>query len=89
MKKSLITFFTILFCLTSSVGWSADFDKGLAAYKQGDFATALSEWKPLAEQGNASAQSNIGAMYENGKGVIQNYKIAVKWYKEMLMLSSI
>ena len=30
---------------------SADFQKGLTAYKSGDFATALREWKPLAEQG--------------------------------------
>jgi hypothetical protein len=26
-----------------------DFQKGLAAYDTGDFATALQEWKPLAE----------------------------------------
>ena len=55
MNKTLITFFTVLFCLTSSVGWSADFDKGLAAAQKGDFATALLEWTPLAEQGDADA----------------------------------
>ncbi len=27
-----------------------DFSKGWAAYETGDFATALKEWKPLAEQ---------------------------------------
>ena len=81
MNKTLITFFTILFCLISSVGWSADFQKGLAAAERGDFVTALREWTPLAEQGDASAQSNLGVMYEKGQGVVQNYKIALKWYR--------
>jgi len=58
-----------------------DFDKGLAAAKVGDFATALKEWKPLAEQGNAEAQNNLGLMYYKGEGVVQDYKEAVKWYR--------
>jgi TPR repeat protein len=33
-----------------------DFGKGLAAAQSGDFATALKEWRPLAEQGDAQAQ---------------------------------
>ena len=81
MKKTLITFFKILFCLTSSVSWSADFDKGLAAAQKGDFATALRELTPLAKQGNADAQYNLGVMYENGQGISKNYKTAVKWYR--------
>ena len=35
---------------------SADFQKGVAAYKSGDYASALREWEPLAEQGDADAQ---------------------------------
>ena len=59
----------------------ADFQKGLDAYNSGDYATALKEWKPLAEQGYAEAQNNLGNMYEEGQGVTQNSKTAVKWYK--------
>ena len=58
-----------------------DFGKGLVAAQSGDFATALKEWQPLAEQGNATAQSNLGVMYYNGKGVIQDYAEAFKWYR--------
>ena len=58
-----------------------DFEKGLAAAQAGDFATALKEWKPLAEAGNASAQYNLGLMYSNGEGVLQDYKEAIKWYR--------
>ena len=80
MKKLLLTFLIILFTLTSNVVWSADFQKGLEAAQRGDFATALSEWKPLAEQGDASAQYNLGDMYRIGYGVPQDDKTAVKWY---------
>ncbi len=58
----------------------ADFDRGLEAYDKGDYKTALQEWQPLAEQGNAGAQFYLGVMYEKGYGVLQDYKEAVKWY---------
>jgi hypothetical protein len=37
-------------------------------------------YKLAAEQGYASAQYNLGYMYDKGKGVPQDYKTAVKWY---------
>ena len=64
----------------STVVWSQDFEKGLEAADRGDFATALREWTPLAEQGYAGAQYNLGVMYENGWGVLQNHATAMKWY---------
>jgi len=60
---------------------SADFQKGLNAYYKGDGATALREWKPLAKQGHARAQTILGFMYDKGKGVPQNDKTAVRWYR--------
>jgi TPR repeat protein len=36
--------------------------------------------KALAEQGNATAQYNLGVMYDKGQGVVQDYKEAGKWY---------
>ena len=39
-----------------SVCYAQDFEKGFDAYYSGDFATALREWRPLADQGNADAQ---------------------------------
>ena len=75
MKKIII-----LLLLVPSLSWGADFQKGLTAASQGDYATALKEWTPLAEQGVAAAQFNLGIMYDIGDGVVQNYKTAVKWY---------
>jgi uncharacterized protein len=59
---------------------ATDFQKGLTAAQSGDFATALREWTPLAKQGYAPAQSLLGSMYHEGKGVPQNHKTAVKWF---------
>ena len=61
--------------------YSSDFDKGLTAYNNGDYATALKEWKPLAEEGDVDAQYYLGVLYDNGDGVPQDYKEAVRWYK--------
>ena len=35
----------------------------------------------LAEQGNASAQDALGAMYATGRGVLKAYQQALKWYR--------
>ena len=49
-----------------------DFYKGLKAYQNGEYAAAFKEWKPLAEGGDMKAQYNLGVMYENGLGVLQD-----------------
>ena len=56
-------------------------EDGVAAYQRGDFATALRLFQPLAERGDASAQCNIGVMYEQGRGVAQNYREAMRWFR--------
>ena len=73
----------LLFLSTLSFGTPAlaDFQKGLDAANRGDYATAFKEWKPLADQGDAVAQYNLGWMYNKGKGVTQDYKEALKWYR--------
>lgn len=48
-------------------------------YLQGDFATALSLWRPLADQGNAMAMTNLGILYAKGEGVKQDYVRAHMW----------
>ena len=60
----------------------ADFQAGVDAYSRGDYATALQEFKPLAEQGNADAQSALGSMYYHGQGVAQDYAEAAKWFRK-------
>ncbi len=58
----------------------ADYLDGMVAYVLGEYATALQEFKPLADKGHAKAQAGLGLMYELGRGVPQDYAEAVKWY---------
>ena len=46
-----------------------------------DYAEAVKWYRLAAEQGDALAQNNLGAMYDNGEGVPQDYAEAVKWYR--------
>ncbi len=59
----------------------ADYQVAGDAYNRGDYDTALKEWRPLAEQGDADAQFNLGVMYDMGLGVPQDYQEAVRWYR--------
>ena len=61
---------------------AADFDAGVAAYDQDDYATALQEFRPLAAQGDARAQFNLGLMYANGEGVAEDDSQATEWYRQ-------
>ena len=47
----------------------AGWDEGAAAYDSGDYETAMREFRPLAEQGDARAQYSIGNLYYFGYGV--------------------
>jgi|LWDU01.1.fsa_nt_gi TPR repeat protein len=78
--NKLITIVVLIFSV--SVSSFANFNDGFAAYQKGDYKTALNKWRPLAEQGKASAQFIIGVMYFEGKGVLQDYKESVKWYRK-------
>jgi TPR repeat protein len=83
MKRLTATICLTLAVLLGSAGmsWSVGLQKGLDAYKNKNYATALRELKPLAEQGYADAQYNLGQMYRRGQGVQQADKTAVKWYR--------
>ncbi|MDA9224198.1 hypothetical protein N9P17_04755 [Tateyamaria sp.] len=52
----------------------------MEAAQSGDYATALQEWRLLAEQGGADAQTILGGIYQIGQGVPQDYAETVKWF---------
>ena len=71
--------------IVASLGGSSvagPFEDADSAYGRGDYATALRLLRPLAEQGHAGAQYNLGIMYANGRGVTQGYAEAVTWYRK-------
>ena len=65
--------------LTAIAGAGADGVAGFEAYEKGDYATALKEFMPLAESGQASAEAAVGQMYFEGKGVKPDMKEAARW----------
>ncbi len=60
--------FTLGLTAPAWAGW----DEAAAAYLSGDYGTAIREFRPLAEQGDAGAQYKLGVMYDKGRGVPRN-----------------
>ncbi|MGA7810445.1 DUF3857 domain-containing protein [Bradyrhizobium sp.] len=59
---------------------SADFTEGVNAFLSQKYALAIARLKPFAESGSAKAQSYMGTMCENGRGVERNYAEAIRWF---------
>src|ERR1700743_2626916 len=72
-----LAFSGALFSVTAA--W-ADYQAGVDAYRNSDFQGAFQQWLPLAEQGDAQAQNALGALYDHGLGVSQDYVKAAYWY---------
>ena len=70
----------ILMLENAGVSQADDFHKGVEAYNKSDYVTALREWLPLGERGDADVQYSLGVMHDLGQGVRQDYMTAVKWY---------
>ena len=73
----------LLSTVALSAGLSAGADLASAKhdYQEKNYAAALKESTPLAEQGNADAQVLLGRMYLMGQGVTQDRDQAMKWFK--------
>ncbi|MDG0982686.1 MAG: tetratricopeptide repeat protein [Tateyamaria sp.] len=86
MKRLVIISAAIISVIMSVIpafaqDWEKGFQEVLDAFNAGDYDSALLWFTPLAEKGNASAQTNLGVMYRTGKGVPKDYAEAVEWYR--------
>ena len=59
---------------------SWNYQDGKKAYLQGDYATALKKFEPLAESGHTESQHYLGVIYEEGRGVAKDVAASIKWY---------
>ena len=50
------------------------------AFDRADYATALKIWLPVAQAGDAEAQTYVGEIYEKGLGLKPDYQAASIWY---------
>lgn len=69
-----------LLCLAHGPAY-ADRTRGGEAFAAGDYGTALREWRQAADEGDGSAMSAIGALYDVGRGVPQDFAQALSWYR--------
>jgi TPR repeat protein len=61
---------------------AAPIDDASGAFARGDYATAIKLMRPLADQGNSTAQYYLALMHHTGEGVEQSNAEAAKWYRK-------
>jgi TPR repeat protein len=62
-----------------STALAGPWEDGMAAYNRGDYVPAIKLFRPLAQAGNAKAQSIMGVIYRKGQGVAPNSARAFMW----------
>ncbi|MGR4001193.1 MAG: sel1 repeat family protein, partial [Alphaproteobacteria bacterium] len=67
----------LIFTLTLA---AAVLSLGVVEVQAQDDESVLRELRPLAEEGDAEAQYELGRMYQLGWGVEQDGSVAEKWY---------
>jgi TPR repeat protein len=84
MKQRIKTLLVGCVVALASFGGAAagPLEDGRAAYQRGDDATANRLLRPLAEQGDAGAQTDLGWMYANGRGAPQDDAQALAWRRK-------
>lgn len=83
LNKSVLCGVALAALLSSSTVFANTYkayNKGFVAAEKGDYKSAMKNWGPLAEQGDAMAQFNLATLYHSGSGLPRNEKEAVKWY---------
>ena len=81
MLKYLLIGALCLSGLSAAAQYAPENEAGLAAAQAGEWQKAWDIWKPLADAGDARAQSNIGVMYDNGEAVAEDDAEAVRWFR--------
>jgi hypothetical protein len=81
MVKHTLSVVILVLCFTAPVAAGPIEDAG-EAVARGDYGRALRLIRPLANDGEASAQYNLGLMYVAGRGVEQDYVAAAVWFRK-------
>lgn len=75
------TFLLTLALLLTPLPAHADTKSGVDAWERGEYAEAVSLWRPLAIAGDADAQFNLGQAYKLGRGVPVDLAEAEAWFR--------
>ena len=79
MKRTALIIATSAFLWMGAPAFGADFDAGVKAFHEGDYAGARAALAPLAAKGDGVAQYYVGVMAFEGRGVKQDYAAAFRW----------
>jgi S1-C subfamily serine protease len=77
VMKKIILVLVLMWAVPSFAGYQ----EGRVAFKRGDYANALKEFRALAESKDARGQYGLGIMHDVGEGVPQSSEEAAKWYR--------
>jgi len=72
----------IISLLVSGLAIAGPLEDARKAYDRGDYETAYRLYKSMAERGSPVAQSNLGLMYYNSRGVAQDYAESMRWFRK-------
>ena len=78
MRHAIIA--VLLLTALAGTAVAGPFEDANSAFERGDYATVLRLLRPLAEQGHSDAQYSLGIMYNQGRGVPQDYVLAHMWF---------
>jgi TPR repeat protein len=81
MSKRLVLSALVLALVSAALAAAGPLQPGIAAYNTHNYPAAARLLLPLAEHGNARAQTYVGFMYANGRGLPQDYIAAPRWYR--------
>jgi TPR repeat protein len=68
--------------LLISLSTYASVDEGIAAYNEGNYATALEHFKEAAERGDPAGKHLLASLYYQGHGVAKDVQRAVALFTE-------
>jgi len=79
MRKSILIGGAAMLLASMSGASAGPWEDGMASYNRGDYVPAIKLFRPLAQAGNAKAQSILGVMYRKGQGVGRSPARAFMW----------
>ena len=79
MRLTIIRMTALLLALIAAQSVSADFEAGQRALEAGNVDEAVAQWQEAANEGDGRAMLELGRLYLQGLGVIQDYVEAHKW----------
>ena len=84
MPRWLVPIALLLALAGTSPSWAGDAEDcaNAASLVQTNAAGVVAACRRQAERGDVVAQNNLGALYDSGQGVAQDYAEAAKWFRK-------